>query len=223
MVSAKVMKRARDQLTQDSVARFQRLRWRSKVAGDDLAPWLARQARDDPRWARGVRYRHQIILMRIRVDAAVGEALGQALGRLTDAEQAMGTMAFAQSCVERSQARHQMERGQRQGTDRMMAQRERWAALTRAKARRAAGVVARFQRFRWSDQVLGQNWGLLFRQQAARDPRWARKVRRWNRWLIEQREFVNSLVAEAQATAWHRQQARQAPRASAVRVILGRP
>jgi hypothetical protein len=98
----------------------------------------------------------------------------------------------------------------------------RRAAIERAKARRAAAAVARAWRWRHSDRVLGENWGRQFRAQA-RDPRWARKVRHWNRHLIQQREFVNSWVAEAQATAWHRQQARQAPRVTAVRVILGRP
>lgn len=105
MTSSALMARAKDLRTRAVMARFHRLRWRSRVAGDDLAQWLAKEAKVDPRWARGVRNRHQAILLRIRVDAAVGEALGHAYGRLTEAEQAMGTMAFAQRCIERSQAR----------------------------------------------------------------------------------------------------------------------
>ena len=74
------MARARARRTAATVARFQRLRWRSQVAGDGLAVWLLQQAQDDARWARGVRYRHRWILQRIAFDAAVGVALAQAYG-----------------------------------------------------------------------------------------------------------------------------------------------
>jgi hypothetical protein len=80
MTAAATMARAKDRRTAATVARFQRLRWRSQVAGDGLAVWLLRQAQDSPRWARGVRYRHRWILQRIAFDAAVGAALAEAYG-----------------------------------------------------------------------------------------------------------------------------------------------
>ncbi len=92
------------------MARFQRLRWRSKVAGDDLAPWLVRQARDDPRWARGVRHRPSVILGRIRFDSAVGSAIGEAYGHVSADELVMDDLAFAQRCVQLSRDRHRAER-----------------------------------------------------------------------------------------------------------------
>lgn len=93
--------------TASAVARFRRLAWRSKMAGDDLAPWLVRQARDDPRWARGVARKHLWLLLRIRVDAAVGDALATAYGDPGPA--GAETMAWAQQCIERSAANHAAE------------------------------------------------------------------------------------------------------------------
>lgn len=95
--------------TTASVARFQRLRWRSKALGDDLAPWLLREARADGRWARGVRHRHVWILQRIWTDAAVGAAMAQAYGSLTPEEQGIDDLDFAQHCVARSQDRYGAE------------------------------------------------------------------------------------------------------------------
>jgi hypothetical protein len=80
-MTAAAIERARARRTAATVARFQRLRWRSQVAGDGLAVWLLRQAQDSPRWARGVRYRHRWILQRIAFDAAVGAALAEAWHR----------------------------------------------------------------------------------------------------------------------------------------------
>ena len=107
--SADVDKQIKARRTRAVMARFRRLAWRSKMAGDDLGPWLVRQARDDGRWARGVAYRHPAILQRIWTDAAVGGALGEAYGQLTPEEQGMDDLDFAERCVERSQDRYKAE------------------------------------------------------------------------------------------------------------------
>jgi hypothetical protein len=98
------------------------------------------------------------------------------------------------------------------------------AAMARARARRWRAVIARFRRWRWADQQLGEPWGRLAMRQARGDRLWARKVRRWHRHLIVRREFVDGWAAAAMGEAWHRQQqrARKGPRASALRVLRPR-
>ncbi|WP_259724975.1 hypothetical protein [Synechococcus sp. CS-1332] len=39
--------------TWGALSMFHPLRWRSRVAGDNLATWMLRQGRDEGRWARG--------------------------------------------------------------------------------------------------------------------------------------------------------------------------
>ncbi len=106
--AADVDKQIKARRTAAVVARFRRLAWRSKVVGDDLAPWLVRQAGDDPRWARAVTHRHVWLLQRIWTDAAVGAAIA-GTGTLTSEEEAMDDLDFADLCVQRSQDRYRAE------------------------------------------------------------------------------------------------------------------
>lgn len=107
--SAAEVEKIKNRRTRAVLSRFHRLRHRSRVAGDNLAVWLLRQGRDDGRWARGVAYRHRWILQRIWTDAAVGAAMAEAYGNVSAEEQGLDDLAFAERCVQRSQANHAAE------------------------------------------------------------------------------------------------------------------